>query len=738
MLETHRLSTIQILLGLSQSDIEQLTLNLHMQNADLEYENRVLEEMRNKQMEALMCLDNSDLKQHSVPARLVMARKAWNQCHRVIRKQSKMKYLLCQVGDLLLARKFLSKRGLPMIYAGEWHNQFVATPSISSSGDAAEHLEWKSTTEAQSNIPTMAGNSYHLPMNPLHSATGTQSGAQNPSPATVGEMPVVQLPLAQRYDTMPQTNTEQSSTNRNVQLVLPNQALVRLRIGPKNAARIHIDQPAMPFRRHMDTPRKFLATPQPQTREPNSDDTIEESPSQSERPDSMPRQDLMPVRRMFGSWSSTGASHLQPPGPSFPMRPRPGSFSNIIPAGRSTAKPQTRQFDQAKRISTGTHPTPHTAHSFDSSPPQPSDVSTMEGIVYENSQSLAVRHAMPTPAATSPNYTTTTNLTANDYRNPLPESNIEMCLATPESYRTTVSERQRQSSISAYQQLPIPPSDETESGKLGSEFASFSLSGVMIGPLKPKRNQRATHADLDAFPPTTAMQGLDPLNSISLNPRKTVKVQAGNVGSFVSHEAQPVNDSNHLADATSQGIANPPMTPQPPKSIKYINPLFDFDSFEIHADNQQASHDLNFSQSTHSYSSTDQGHAAAGMIDTSQGKSPPIAGMSRAVIEDPPSINAENSNQPTANDILNNQLSPISANVTADAMPLTRKTRQSARKQNTSAKRDISTDLKTSQRKRGKYTAPATSLTTNATPTPSANPPIPRGRGRPRKHPIEK
>lgn len=739
MLETHRLSTIHLLLGLSQPDTEQLTRNLHIQNADLEYENRVLEEMRNKQMQALMCLDNSDLKQHSVPARLVMSRKVWDQCHRVIRKQSKMRYLLCQAGDLLLARKFLSKRGLPMTYAGEWDNQFVTTPPISSTRGATETLKWKSTTEPQTTAPAAAENINLLPANPLQSAIRARTGVQNSSLPTIAEMPVVQLPSAQRHDQMPRANTQQAATNRNVQLVLPDQALVRLKIGPRNAARIHIEQPATPSRRHIGTSGRFLATPRTQTREPNSDDTIEELPTDSDRLDGMHHQYSMPVRRMFGSWP-TDASRLQQPKPSFSTRPRPGSFNNT---GSSTAKPTARQFDQAKKVYANNHSTLDTARSFDSSPPQPSESSAMEGVGYGNSRNLTVRNAMPTPAASSPSYTTTTKLTANDNHIHLPETNVELCLATPKSSRSAVGERQLQSSISTYQRSPMPPSDDTESGNLGSASTSFSRSDATIGHIESRQKRNLVQADTDVFSPSKAMQGLNLLPSTSLKSTETAKGQADVVSSFVGHQAQPGTNLNRLSDAAPQGTATSFTTPQPSKSTKYTNPLFGFDSFEIHADGQQASKNVNTSQSTQSYASTGQGQPAADTIGAYKAENTLMAGMSGAGIEEPPSTNAgnANANKPAAKDIPNDSLSPISANVAVDVPSSTRKTRRSARKQTAGTKRDASPEMKAAQPKRGKKAGPTptptTNSATNATSDATTNPPVPRGRGRPRKHPIQ-
>lgn len=737
MLETHRLSTIQLLLGLNQCDLEQLTRNLNMQNEDLEYENRVLEEMRNKQMQALMCLDNSDLKQHSVPARLVMSRKVWNQCHRAIRKQSKMSYLLCQAGDLLLARKFLSKRGLPMTYAGEWDNQFVATPSISNTAGVSETLQWKSATEPPSNPSTATENTELPPGNPLQLATGTRTGFQNSSSATLNGLPILQLPSAQLHDPMPRASTQQASTQHNVHMALPNQALVRLRIGPRNAAHIQVDQPATPSRRHMEALGRFLATPRPQAREPNSDDTIEEFPSELDRLDGMHHQDSMPVRRMFGSWS-TDLSRLQPPEPSFSTRPLTGSFNNIMRPIRSIAKPEARQFDQAKGVNTRDRSTLGTAGAFDSSPPGLTDPSAMEGVVYGTTRVSTVKNAIQTPARSSPNYTTTTKLTADDDQIRLPKTNVETCLATPVSYRAAVGERQFQSSISTYQQSTMPPSDDAEFENPRSTSASYSKSNAMVGYIEPKQKQRVAQADTDVFSTSKAMQGLNLLPSVSLNSIATTKGQPAEVSNFAGQSKSEMN-THGFPDEASQRTVNSFTMQQPSKPGKFSNLLFGFENFDIHADNQQVSQDANVSQPNQSYSSTDQGQPLADVVGTSRGENSVMADMSGVEVEEPPSTNTENANanQQAAKDIPGDHLSPISTNVAMEAPPTTRKTRQSAKKQTTSTKRDASTEMKSAQPKRGKNSNFTTNLTTSPVTTPTPNPPVTRGRGRPRKHPAQ-
>ncbi|CRG89658.1 hypothetical protein PISL3812_06697 [Talaromyces islandicus] len=157
MLQHNHIAKIQNVLGLSNQEAKDLVTNLNKRDQDIEYENRVLAEMRAKQLQALMVLDNSELQKYSVPEKLIMSRKSWARCHNVVKKNSKMKYLLCKVGDLRLARKFLSKRGLPLSLAGDWDNDYVATPTISDHVDESFTFNWKDPEkhqEVMSNIPS--------------------------------------------------------------------------------------------------------------------------------------------------------------------------------------------------------------------------------------------------------------------------------------------------------------------------------------------------------------------------------------------------------------------------------------------------------------------------------------------------------------------------------------------------------------------------------------------------------
>jgi hypothetical protein len=149
MLLRWHIGKIQKVLSLSNKEVVELQRNLNKRDQDIEYENKILEEMRATQMRTLLDLDYSQLHKYSIPEKMIMSRKSWARCHKVIKKNSKMKYLLCQLGDLRLARKFLAKRGLPLSDAGDWDNDYVATPTISNDFEDLNTFTWKDPEQMQ-------------------------------------------------------------------------------------------------------------------------------------------------------------------------------------------------------------------------------------------------------------------------------------------------------------------------------------------------------------------------------------------------------------------------------------------------------------------------------------------------------------------------------------------------------------------------------------------------------------
>ncbi|KAL2006422.1 hypothetical protein VTN00DRAFT_9090 [Thermoascus crustaceus] len=148
LLQTHSWGRIMSKLGLTVENCRKVQEHIKSRNKQIELENTQLKEMREKQLRALMRIDNSELKLNRVPHQLVF-RKTSRQYSRKLRESIASDYLLCQAGEVLGARRFLHKRGLDPRYAGDWNNEMVVLRK--SQGDLdTETFEWKDDSEDDS------------------------------------------------------------------------------------------------------------------------------------------------------------------------------------------------------------------------------------------------------------------------------------------------------------------------------------------------------------------------------------------------------------------------------------------------------------------------------------------------------------------------------------------------------------------------------------------------------------
>lgn len=150
LLQNHSWGRIMALLGLTIEDCRKVQEHLHSRNRQIEYENAQLKEMREKQLRALMRIDNSQLRLNRVPHQLVF-RKTSRQYSRKLRESIKSDYLLCQAGEVLGARRFLHKCGLDPHYAGDWSNEMVVLRK--SRDQDVEKFEWKDEPEPDPQRP---------------------------------------------------------------------------------------------------------------------------------------------------------------------------------------------------------------------------------------------------------------------------------------------------------------------------------------------------------------------------------------------------------------------------------------------------------------------------------------------------------------------------------------------------------------------------------------------------------
>jgi hypothetical protein len=236
LLSCHSWSKALSLLRLTDEEAELIKQHFEKRDGQVEKENLYLEEMRAKQLRALMRIDNSDLKTYRVPSQLVF-RKTSRQFTRMLKDRIGTDYLLCRAKELLMARRFLSKRGLDSQYAGEWSNDFVYLPKLQNDQEE-EMFEWKDNLSDENLEPVEedssdARSSPSIPDELPHKGdTIIPFGGHN-GPDRQGQGDPASKPYS---------NEARDLTNKNG-------GVVRLRIGSEQAARI----------RHLEQQRQFAA-----------------------------------------------------------------------------------------------------------------------------------------------------------------------------------------------------------------------------------------------------------------------------------------------------------------------------------------------------------------------------------------------------------------------------------------------------------------------------------------------
>ncbi|RMJ26373.1 hypothetical protein PHISP_02753 [Aspergillus sp. HF37] len=151
LIQSHSFSGVCHMLRLTIEECNKVRERLDSPNEQIQLENSELEDMRGKQVRALMRIDNSALRQNKVPHQLVF-RKTSRQCTRRLRESIGMDYLLCESGDLLNARRFLHKRGINRSYAGDWSNNMVTLRAPNDDSEP-ETFEWKEDLTGEAYTP---------------------------------------------------------------------------------------------------------------------------------------------------------------------------------------------------------------------------------------------------------------------------------------------------------------------------------------------------------------------------------------------------------------------------------------------------------------------------------------------------------------------------------------------------------------------------------------------------------
>lgn len=224
------------LLGLGPDERRQLTQTISIRNKQIERENKRLDQMRRKQREVLMRIDNSDLKHFKPPPQLVLKRIARKTNRNLVTKYTDL--LMCQAHDVLKARQYLHQHGLPRRYAGDWGDSLVVLRESNDSHEP-DKFEWKDNlrfTPPHNEIETLI-NPLMYPVRSDKSAfiqsIGTSTdGTVNPKDLIKRDSddlgPV--MDWGKYYERKPDSSLDTTKLRLG--------GMVRVKIGPHNAAQI--------------------------------------------------------------------------------------------------------------------------------------------------------------------------------------------------------------------------------------------------------------------------------------------------------------------------------------------------------------------------------------------------------------------------------------------------------------------------------------------------------------------
>lgn len=138
-------------LGLTLKESQALVSLIEKHNEAIKRENVLLEEMREKQLEAIMNIDHSTIKKSKVPPQLVLHRLAKDQEACISIAQSTSRQLAkintdlshAKASEVLTARQYLGRRGLRRNLAGEWGNGLVTMIEPQEETIEPESFKWK-------------------------------------------------------------------------------------------------------------------------------------------------------------------------------------------------------------------------------------------------------------------------------------------------------------------------------------------------------------------------------------------------------------------------------------------------------------------------------------------------------------------------------------------------------------------------------------------------------------------
>ncbi|KAL1856707.1 hypothetical protein Plec18170_003678 [Paecilomyces lecythidis] len=239
MLQEHSWTKIISLLGLTSEQDEQIRSHISNRNRQVEEENAHLEDMRAKQLEALMRIDNTVLRRNKPPPQLVF-RKTSIQHGRNIKDGTDCDYLLCKAGEVLLARRFLHKRGLDPQFAGRWRNEMVMLDNCLHN-PGLERLQWR--PDMESNLQTITASPFPITRSPGGDSRPLKQGTNGDAIRTqvdfingfAMESAVDPSELRIRKGDMVSSSKLATVISQQPR---PRQGILRLRIGVEGAAKI--------------------------------------------------------------------------------------------------------------------------------------------------------------------------------------------------------------------------------------------------------------------------------------------------------------------------------------------------------------------------------------------------------------------------------------------------------------------------------------------------------------------
>lgn len=145
-------------LGLTVADNKKLATLVKRRNRALDREDSLLEEMREKQMRVIKDLDRSAIKDSKVPPQMVLrnlskdedvCRSITQSTNRQVANVKTTGLLNAKASEVLTARQYLGRRGLPRRLAGDWGNGLVTIVEAKEDDTEPERFEWKEDLTVQ-------------------------------------------------------------------------------------------------------------------------------------------------------------------------------------------------------------------------------------------------------------------------------------------------------------------------------------------------------------------------------------------------------------------------------------------------------------------------------------------------------------------------------------------------------------------------------------------------------------